>query len=799
MQLISIDQDLKCFHCGDECDARPVHFENKSFCCSGCKSIYEILKSSDLAAYYELESYPGSPQTSDNYKFVYLDNPGIVQKLLDFSSRDLQKVTFYIPSIHCSSCIWLLEHLQRLHQGVLSSRVDLGERELSVDYHPELLTLRKLVELLSAIGYEPSINLEGRTIQNTRNANRSLILKIAVAGFCFGNIMLLSFPEYLGLDLGLDKKLATWFSWIMLLLSLPVIFYCASGYFASAIKGLRQKYLNIDVPIVLGIIALAARSYYEIWFDIGPGYLDSLSGLLFLLLVGRWIQNKTYSNLSFNRDFKSYFPLAVTRISNGTEASVLVEELQVDDVILIRNKELVPADSILMDRVAKIDYSFVSGESQVTTRHQGDYIFAGGRQIGLKARYKVIKAVSQSYLTQLWNHQAFKKTKQDPRKYLINGISKYFTAAILVIATGAAIYWWMVDPVKSVFVFTSVLIVACPCALAMATPFTLGNVMRVMGKNMLYLKNAQVLDRMAEVSTLIFDKTGTLTQPVSKLTFSTNLEEKQARWLSVLTAQSSHPLSQDIHIYLKQFLLKSGHYDISDYQEHPGQGISAIIEDQLIKLGAAQYVGLSELPKHDGTYYSINGRVIGVFHGSSQLRPGLVTLFERLSDSFKLALLSGDNDADRVKLSNLFPSTKSLFFRQKPLDKLKFVEMLQVSGEKVMMLGDGLNDAGALQKSDVGIAVTERPHQFTPASDGILHASAITRLFDFIRLAKWSRVIIVASFGLSFLYNIVGLSFAVSGNLTPLTAAILMPLSSISVVLFATATVNLVSMRLKLL
>ncbi len=796
--MISIDQNLKCYHCGDDCDASPVHFESQSFCCNGCKSIYEILISSDLTTYYEFESSPGSTQTSNDYKFAYLDNPRIENKLLDFSSENLQKITFFIPSIHCSSCIWLLEHLQRLDQGVLCSRVNLGERKLSVDFNPKVLSVRKLVELLATIGYQPSINLEDRTIQTTSNANRTLILKIAVAGFCFGNIMLLSFPEYLGLDFGQDKQLATWFSWIMLVLSLPVVFYCASGYFKSAIKGLRQKYLNIDVPIVLGIIALAGRSYYEILLNVGPGYLDSLSGLLFLLLIGRWFQNRTYSSLSFDRDFKSYFPLAVTRVLNSTEASVLVEELEVGDIVLIRNKELVPADSILVDRSAKLDYSFVSGESQEITRYTGDHIFAGGRHIGLKARYQVIKPVSQSYLTQLWNHQTFKKTKHDSHEYLINGISKYFTSVILAIAAIAAIYWWMIDPAKSVFVFTSVLIVACPCALAMTTPFTLGNVMRIMGKNLLYLKNAQVVDRIAEVNTLIFDKTGTLTQPVNKLTFSTKLDEKQAQWLSVLTAQSNHPVSQDIQVYLKQFLLKDESFEILHYQEHAGQGISAIIEDQLIKLGSAEYIGLKGR-RHDGAYYSINDQVVGGFDRSNQLRPGLVELFKRLTGSFKLALLSGDNDADKIKLSKLFPSTKSLFFGQKPLDKLEFIQGLQVNGEKVMMLGDGLNDAGALQKSDVGIAVTERPHQFTPASDGILHASAITNLLSFIRLAKWSRAIIVAGFGLSFLYNLLGLSFAVSGNLTPLTAAILMPLSSISVVLFTTLTVNLISMKLKLL
>ena len=423
----------------------------------------------------------------------------------------------------------------------LSSRVDFSARELAIDYNPKVLSLRGLVELITSIGYQPTINLEDRKAKQSNDINRSLVLKIAVAGFCFGNIMLLSFPEYLGLDFGLDQKLGRWFSWLMVLLSLPVVFYCARGYFESAINGIKQNYLNIDVPIVLGIIALAGRSYYEIFYQLGSGYLDSLSGLLFLLLVGRWFQNRTYSNLSFNRDYKSYFPLAVTRLQDSHEATLLVEEIKVDDVILIHHKELIPADSILLDEAATIDYSFVSGESREVIKHKGDQVYAGGRHVGLKARYQVIKPSSKSYLTQLWNHHAFRKNKQDPRELLVNIISKYFTAVVLLIALISTAYWWVVDPSKALFVFTSVLIVACPCALAMATPFTLGNIMRVFGNNKFYLKNARVINDMAKVDTIIFDKTGTLTTVSHDLTCKGDLDEYEIQLLKTLAVQSNHP------------------------------------------------------------------------------------------------------------------------------------------------------------------------------------------------------------------------------------------------------------------
>ncbi len=800
MELISTDQTIKCFHCGDDCVNEVIRFDQKQFCCHGCQSVYQILSTNGLTTYYDLESNPGISGTSqDQHKFDYLGNREIALKLLDFSSEHLEKVRFSIPSIHCSSCIWLLENLRLLNQGVLSSRANLAERELSIDYDPSSISLKQVVGLLTSIGYEPAINLEQRKSDKDHAGNRELILKIAVAGFCFGNIMLLSFPEYLGLDLGIDSQLASWFSWIILVLSFPVLFYCAQGYYRSAINGLKQGYLNIDVPIALGIIALAGRSYYEIIFKLGPGYLDSLAGLLFLLLIGQWFQHKTYQNLSFSRDFKSYFPLAVNRLQDGIEQVVLVDDLMPKDVIAVRHQELIPADSILLDQTAAIDYSFVSGESQLVSRGQGELIFAGGKHTGTKAHYQVTKPVSQSYLTQLWNHQAFNDEKYDPRQLKINIISKYFTTVVMLIALVSAGYWLVVDPSQSLFVFTSVLIVACPCALAMATPFTLGHAVREFGKNRLYLKNAQVVDQMSKIGTIVFDKTGTLTKAKSKLIFSGDMSDLQAKLVLALTEHSNHPVSQSINVHLKSLHPDpSPQPSVTDYQEQAGRGISANIDGHRVKVGSSSFIGSDITQDIAGTYVSINEQVLGGFYYQSQFRRGLTGMVKDLAQKFKLTLLSGDKDHQKQLLIDQFPEFNSLHFSKSPMDKLEFVESEQHKGDRVMMLGDGLNDAGALQKSEVGIAVTENPQHFTPASDGILHASALGKLGSFMKLASWSQYIILMGIGLSFLYNVVGISFAVSANLTPLTAAILMPLSSISVVVFTTLAVKLVAVRLKL-
>ena len=799
MQVID-QKEVLCFHCGERCDEQIHLVDEKAFCCQGCSTVYQILQDNQLGNYYRLQNHPGSRGIEATERFDYLDNPTIKADLLAFDSDSLQKVQFQIPAVHCSSCIWLLEHLPRLHKHIKSSRINFPRKELSVDFDPRGISLKELVSLLASIGYEPHISLEDRQQHKSEKTQQRLSVKIGAAGFCFGNIMLLSFPEYLGMDLAEEAIITRWLSWFMLLLSLPVVMYCAQDYYQSAISGLKQKYLNIDVPIVLGIAALFGRSVYEIVTGSGPGYLDSLAGLLFLLLIGKWFQQRTYRNLSFDRDFKAYFPLAVTKKLPQGQESVLVNDLQVNDVILIRHEELIPADCELLDRSAQIDYSFVSGESTPVTKTAGDRIYAGGRHLGAKASYRVQKPVSQSYLTQLWNHSSFQKSKHPPQKQLINIISKHFTLVVLGIAALAGIYWLLNDPREALFVFTSVLIVACPCALSMASPFTLGNAMRVMGLNKFYLKNTQVIEEMAQANTLVFDKTGTLSESHGSLSYQgAPLTGQQAVWIHGLTSQSLHPMARDITRYLEN---KYGPFNEQaqpqGFIETEGLGIRAEIGNHLIKVGKGTFVNEIQKDSSSKTYLSIDEQPVGYFERVNRYRKGLQSLFKDLTGNYQLCLLSGDGNREAATLQKYFGEPGSLHFDQSPVDKLHYVELAQQQGSQVIMIGDGLNDAGALQQSNVGIAITDDTNHFTPASDAIMGSEALTKLPRFLKLSQWSRWVIIAGFVLSFLYNVVGLSLAVTANLTPLAAAILMPMSSISVVVLTSAAIALIAKKLKL-
>lgn len=787
---VVIEKTLKCYHCGEPCE-ETLWLDDKSFCCYGCKTVYEILSANQLCEYYDLDKDPGLPLKDKNTdSFLYLDETDIRRKILEFDSENLAKITLNIPAIHCMSCIWLLENLHKIEPGVLHSEVNFPQKKVSLDFNPSKVRLSTIAQLLSSLGYAPRITLDAEAPQKPK-ADRALVLKVAIAGFCFGNVMLFSFPEYLGIDHS-EKNLVRIFAWLNLALSIPVFFYSGWGYITAAARSFKQKQINIDVPIAAGLIALFLRSSYDVITATGPGYFDSFTGLVFFLLIGRWFQSKTYESLAFNRDFTAYFPLAVNRLVKDEWKPVVIYNLRRHDIIHVRNMEIIPADSTLLDDAAYIDYSFVTGESKPVKVKQGELVYAGGRLIGVPVKLVVEKKTSQSHLTSLWNNDAFKKIDESRFQKIIDRAARRFTWVVLAIAVMTGIYWQYTDPSQMWLVITSVLMVACPCALALAAPFTFGSMLRVFGKNRLYLKNADVIERMAGIDAVVFDKTGTVThgsQPIVRINGS--LSDAQLAAVRTLTGYSAHPLSKAV----TKSIAQSRSIEVSEFKELPGQGISAVCDGDHYRIGSAPFTGTA-LVEDPGAkvFVAVNGEPLAHFSIRTAVRPNLSEMMQRLGEKC-VALLSGDHQADRLEMQKVFPSHAEFHFNQAPQEKLFYIRDLQQRGRKVLMVGDGLNDAGALKQSDVGIAVTEDSGVFTPASDGILYGSNLHILDRFLDLAKSASVIVKTGFAISFFYNAIALSFAVSGHLTPLVAAILMPISSISVVSFTTLAVNFTAKR----
>ena len=745
--------------------------------------------------YYDFQSAPGATPQDIQGKYDFLNNEEIVTKLLEFEENGTHIVSLFIPHIHCSSCIWILENLQKLQPGVSTSLVNFGEKKVRITYNPALTSLQEIVYLLSAIGYEPYISLENFD-EGKKKVDRSLIYKIGVAFFCFGNIMLLSFPEYFEVEEYWINQYRGFFRWLIFGLSLPTFIYSASGYYVSAWKSIQSRLLNIDIPIALGIVVMFIRSTVDIIFGYGQGFFDSMAGLIFFMLLGKLFQQKAYDFLSFERDYKSYFPIAITKIlPNGQEESVQVYDIKKGDRLLIRNLELIPVDGILITEKAAIDYSFVTGEAVQIEKKSGDKIFAGGKQVGKVIEMEVLFSVSQSYLTQLWSNDVFQKRVKQKHKSITDRISKYFTPALLALAFLSFGYWIFIDIATAFNVITAILIVACPCALALTAPFTLGNVLRILGNRKIYLKNALVVEQLAKVDTIVFDKTGTIT--TNKKTAITyegiELDGFELKLLKNVLRGSNHPLSRRLY----DFIPNQDKIETTSFEEIIGKGIVAKIEGSTVKLGSSQFLKTMTENTHKKTkvHVEINGVYKGSYVFNNQYRNGLEVLFERLAKSYHLVVLSGDNDGERSILEKMVPAGTILVFNQKPEQKLQYIAQMQLEGKNVMMVGDGLNDAGALSQSNVGISISENVNVFSPACDGIMDATQFEKIHFLLRYSKNAMITIYMSFGLSLLYNLVGLSFAVTGALDPIVAAIIMPLSTITIVSFVTLMTNLLARK----
>jgi P-type Cu+ transporter len=506
---------------------------------------------------------------------------------------------------------------------------------------------------------------------------------------------------------------------------------------------------------------------------------------------------------------------------NGAETTVALNKLAAGDTIIVKNQEIIPADGVILRGQARIDYAFVTGEAEAVRKQSGDKVFAGGRQMGEAIEIALTKRVNQSYLTQLWQNEAFKQKQKSNTSRLADRAGQYFTIVILLVSVSAFLFWLPKDIGKAMNAATAVLMVACPCAVALSIPFTLGNLLRIFGRNGFYLKNTNVIEAFETTDAVVFDKTGTLTNGLkTDVHFvGVDLSDWEKSTVKSLARQSNHPLSRTVFQSLDAPII-----EVHNVEEFIGKGVQGVIPVRsgnfqsspnvlnlanvrtnptlLIQLGSADF---TNLPKSEITnptslagsvFVKINGQIRGYFQIKPAYREGFGALLDYCKSNRKEAfLLSGDNDRERVFLSEFF-KPNNLLFRQTPLGKLDFVKKTQQNTHKVLMIGDGLNDAGALQQSDVGIVISENTNNFSPACDAILAADRFADLPKFLALAKAGSRIVGRAYFIALCYNMIGLSYAVTGNLQPVIAAILMPLSSVTIVLFGVLSGNLAAKRL---
>ncbi len=753
------------------------------FCCHGCASVYSLLETHGLTRFYACDTGAGVSQRAasgrDAARFAPLEDPAIAQRFIDAHDGTFAHATFSVPSLHCASCLWLLEQLWRFDEGIGRSEADLMRRTVRVAFRPDRTTLRAVAERLASLGYEPVIDSE-RAAGRMPASRRDLYLKLGLAGFAVGNMMLFSIPRYAN-GAPLEPAFQRLFDALNILFAVPVLVYSASGFFTSAWHSLRMRAITLDVPVALGLAVLFLRSVWDIATRSGEGYLDSFAGLVFFLLIGRLFQQVAFDRIAFDRTVLSFLPLSVRVATGDVMAMRRIEDLEPGDVIVVRAQEVVPADAVLLEGHGRIDQSFVTGEQDPVSVQAGETISAGGRVVGEALRLEVLRRVSHSRLAELWNNPVFAA----PRGHWLETVTARFGHAFTVGAIGLAaigFYAWWPDARAAAHVATAVLIIACPCALTLAAPITLGTALGRLGEAGIYLKRGAVALDLSRVNAVTFDKTGTLTTAEAGADVRLHgLDEADWARARRLAAESVHPVSRA--------LAGRAPVDgaVTDVRESAAEGVTGVVDGARVAIGAASFVasvaGLTLSSEAGRTWVSVDDR-IGWLTLVTPERPGMRKVAAGLAPAYETWLLSGDHDGEAPRWREAFGDR--MRFRQSPEDKLDAVQSRQAAGRRVLMVGDGLNDAGALAAADVGLAVSDDTACLVPACDAVIAGDRLTLLPDVLRYARRARAVIVLCFAVSVVYNVVGLWLALTGRLTPLATAILMPVSSLTVVGLAT-------------
>ncbi len=785
---------LVCAHCGEPCDSGGVTSDAGSFCCTGCEAVHTLLGSKGLAAFYACEVPVGVSQRQASAgrpdRFSVLDDPTVRPRFIVSDDGEQALAKFAVPGLHCASCVWLLERIGRVDDRIGRTEVDLLRRTVSVTFDPSRIRLSEVATALAGVGYEPL--LTGETPATSTPARRQLYTRIGLAGFAFGNIMLFSIPRYAN-GAPIEDGFQRLFDTFNIVLALPVLFYSASGFFTGAWQAMRRRTVSLDVPIVIGLVTLVVRSLVDIGMGRGEGYLDSFAGLVFFLLIGRLFQQQAFDWIGFDRTFRSFFPLSV--LVEGPDgsgpASTSIDHLRPGHRIVLRPEEVVPVDSRLVEGQALVDYAFLTGEREPVLVEAGGLVRAGGRLTAAAARFDVLREVTQSELAALW-------TRGDapaPRAHWLTDVSAtfggWFVVVAMVLAAAGFAFWWPNGP-KALDVATAVLIIACPCALTLSAPITLGTAMTMLGRRGWYLKEPAVVLDLSRVSTVIFDKTGTLTTAGATSVEAPGLTEVDLDLVRALAASSVHPVCRAI--------TRAGmsRRSVDHVRETPGRGIRGRVDGHDVVLGSAAFVGddchaqednrTATRPRGDetttmslpGTIVAIDGRVRGRIVISAPVRDGIEAAVSTLAATGPVSLLSGDRDVGDPRWPRLF-GTRT-YFGQTAHQKRDHVAALRADGAHVLMVGDGLNDAGAFEAADTGLAVSDDTACIVPACDVVVGGTRLATLPHVLAYARRARQTIVICFGISLLYNVIGLSLALAGLLSPLVAAVLMPVSSLTVV-----------------
>lgn len=780
-----------CAHCGDRVEGVLDPAEPVVFCCEGCRSIYGAIRGAGLGAFYSDRAVAAKPpwlvrpSARRGDRFEHLESHHQVH------ADNTVSAELTIEGVRCASCVWLLENLPRAVIGVIEARLDVGRSILQVRWDPGRTRLARIAQTVEAFGYSP--NLAAPSPHQPNHAERALLMRLGVAGAIAGNVMLMAFALYSGADASFEPEYSALFRWTSLLLAVPSVFYCATPFFRGAWAAVRTRTPNMDVPIALGILVGFTSGAVNTLRGEGEIYFDTISALVFLLLVGRWLTARQHRRASVATDLAQALAPTTARLIDGEQRQqVRADSVQSGALVEVQPGERVPVDGRIEFGEAAIDTRLLTGESNPTEVAVGDRVYAGTENLSGSIRVRVEQSGQETRVGQLIRMMQEAQRERAPIVRAADRIAGTFVVLVLLLAGITLALWWPAGSALAVEHAVALLVVTCPCALGMATPLAVSVALSRAARRGILLKNGEVLEALARPTEILFDKSGTLTLGRPELVEWDGGAELGGR-VSAAERGCDHPLARAF-----QRAFPAGErLTVEETQRSTGAGLAARIDGRELVVGtsamlSARGIRIStarqqevETKAAEGltpVLVAEGGRVVAMAAFGDTLRDDAASSLEGLSAlGYSLSILSGDHPLVVERVCRELP-VSNCRGGVSPEQKLEEVRKRLRLGRNVVLVGDGMNDAAAMSAATVGFAVHGGAEASLLAASGFATEPGVAPVLEAVKGARSTLRVIHRSIGFSLIYNLIGVVLAMSGVLSPLLAAVLMPLSSLTVV-----------------
>ncbi len=763
------------------------------FCCPGCRTAYDVISAAGLAGYYGFGERRQTAVASTARDYAEFDHPAFQALYVKRSPDGLATTELYLDGVHCASCVWLVEKVPLAVPGAVSAELNVPRSLARLSWDPDRTSLSAIARFLDRLGY-PAHPFRGAAIDQRRRAeDRAMLVRIGIAGALAINVMTVALALYAGWFGAMEASYIRYFRWVSLALTVPSVLGPGRVFFRSAWAAIRSRRLHMDIPIALALGAGFLRGAMNTWADTGPIYFDGVVTLIFLLLTGRFLQQRAQRAAADSTELlHSMTPSIAHLIDQGVIREVPVEALSPGQMVLVRAGDLVPADGVIHDGESAVDCSVLTGESRPVRARAGDTVYAGTTNRNASLTVRIVETGETSRLGRILQELEAGMQRRAPVVHTADRLAGWFIGAVLALAVVTWLAWQWVDPAVALDNAIALLIVTCPCALALATPLTMTVAIGQAARQGILIRGADALEVLSRPAELVLDKTGTITEGILGLITWTGPANVRGAVLS-LERHSSHPIARAFEAAWADVAA----VEADQIQPTVGSGLSGVVGGRLVTVGSPRYVRAMASDPHDlaasvadhltPVVVAVDGIVVGAAGFGDPVRTGARAAIRALTiRGWRPSVLSGDvpSVVRAVAVAVGIPADLARGGAT-PEDKLAAVEQRLAAGQTVVMVGDGVNDAPAIGRASVGVGIRGGAEACLAAADVFLAHPGLDPLVELVDGAGRTMRVIRRNIGISIGYNLIGAALAVTGLINPLLAAVMMPVSSLTVILIS--------------